>query len=30
MKLDKLYIICVEQKELLKKVYDNIMDSINL
>ena len=30
MKSDKLYILCIAQKKLLKKLYDNIMNSINL
>ena len=30
MKSDKSYIICIEKKKLLKKVYDNIMNSIKL
>ena len=29
-KSDKLYIFCIEQKKLLKKVYNYTMNSINL
>ena len=30
MKPDKLYILCTEQKEITKKVYNNIVNSIKL
>ena len=30
MKSDKLYILCIKQKKLQKKVYNNIMNSIKL
>ena len=30
MKLDKLYILCIEKKKLLKKAYNNIINSIKL
>ena len=30
MESDKLYIVCIEQKEITKDIHNNIMNSIKL